>query len=139
MEYINNESVLVFTVRVILGVLFFFQGYDKLFRLKVSGVIAFFREESAGRIPEIVLVSSAYLTSLIEFCCGALLILGLFKTVAMYLLGIDLILVCGAFSLLKPMWDMQLVFPRLILLSGLLYFPCSWDKLSLDHLLFGAY
>ncbi len=136
MDYINNESVLAFILRVILGVLFFFQGFDKLFTLKVTGVISFFKQESAGKIPGLVLVSSAYVTSVIEFIAGGLLILGLFKTAAMYALGIDLILVCGAFSILKPMWDMQLLFPRLILLAALLYLPAEWDLLTLDNLLF---
>jgi uncharacterized membrane protein YphA (DoxX/SURF4 family) len=135
MDYISNESVLVFILRVILGILFFFQGYDKLFRLKVSGVISFFRQESSGRIPNVIIISSAYLTSFIEFICGGLLIVGFFKTGALYLLGLDLILVCGAFSILKPMWDMQQLFPRLILLAILLYLPENWDVLSIDHFL----
>jgi uncharacterized membrane protein YphA (DoxX/SURF4 family) len=136
MSCITHESVLYFILRVILGILFFFQGYDKLFNLKVGGVIAFFRQESSHKqIPGFVLVGSAYFTSIVEFVCGGLLILGFFKTWALYLLGIDLILVCGAFSILKPMWDMQLLFPRLILLAALLYLPQQWDQLSLDYLL----
>lgn len=136
MEAITQESVLAFTVRVILGILFFFQGYDKLFRLKVPGVIAFFREESAHRpIPHFLLVTSAYVTTFIEFVCGGLLILGLFKVFAMYFLALDLILVCGAFSILKPMWDMKMVFPRVALLFALLYIPAEWDTFALDALL----
>lgn len=134
----SHESVLYFLLRVILGILFFFQGYDKVFRLKIKGVTDFFREESRHRqVPEFILGFSAFLTSYLELIGGVLLILGLFKTAALYMLGFDLIVVCGAFSLLKPMWDMQLLFPRLILLAALLYLPCSWDLLSLDHLLLG--
>jgi hypothetical protein len=59
----------------------------------------------------------------------------LFKTYTLYLLSIDLILVTGTFSIITPMWDMQLVFPRLILLAILLYLPAEWDMLSLDYLL----
>ena len=133
--YFTHESVLFFTIRVILGILFFFQGVDKIFNVKIAGVIDFFREESKHKpIPDFILSSSAYITSYIEFLCGGLLILGLFKTQALYLLGIDLILVSGAFSLLKPMWDMQLLFPRLLLLAILLYLPHQWDVLSLDFL-----
>src|SRR5690606_27715473 len=117
-------------------VLIFFQGYDKVFRVKVSGVTQFFRDESRHRkIPGFVLSSSAFLTSYIELICGAMLIVGLFKTTALYLLGFDILLVTSAFSMLKPMWDMKLVFPRLALLSALLYLPCEWDTLSADHLL----
>jgi putative oxidoreductase len=136
MSYITHESVLVFTLRVVLGILFFFQGYDKVFRVKVSGVTAFFREESKHRnVPDFMLGASAAFTSWVELIGGALLIVGLFKTAALYLLAVDMILVAAAFSLLKPMWDMQQVFPRLILLGALLYLPYQWDMLSLDYLL----
>jgi uncharacterized membrane protein YphA (DoxX/SURF4 family) len=135
MDSITHQSALVFILRVILGVLFFFQGYDKVFRLKISGVTDFFREESRHRnVPDVILRVSASLTSFIELICGALLIIGLFRTEALYVLGIDLILVSAAFSLLKPMWDMQLLFPRLVLLAALLYLSQDLDVLSLDAL-----
>lgn len=136
MAYLTNETALVFILRVILGILFFFQGYDKVFKVKMPGVIEFFKEESRHRpIPHFLLAVSAYFTSYVEFICGGLLILGLFKYAALYLLGLDLIIVCGAFSMLKPMWDMQLLFPRLILLGIVLFLPSAWDVLTLDYLL----
>jgi putative oxidoreductase len=136
MNYITHESVLLVILRVILGTLFFFQGFDKIFNVKISNVVNFFKEESRDKyIPEALMIVSAYVTTFIEFICGALLIVGLFKTTALYLLGIDLILVSAAFSYLKAMWDMQLLFPRLVLLSALLLLPAEWDLLSLDHLL----
>lgn len=133
---INNEAVLTFVLRVILGILFFFQGYDKVFKVKLNGVIETFRYELGTiKVPGVVLTSTALFTSYAELICGVLLIIGLFKTYALYILGIDLILVTGAFSLIKPMWDMQLLFPRLILLSILLYLPVEWDTLSVDHII----
>lgn len=133
---INNENILVFTLRVILGLLFFFQGYDKVFKVKIPGVIAFFRSELGNiKVPDSVLKLSTYYTSYVEFLCGALLVAGLFTKYALYLLGFDLILVVGAFSLIKPMWDMQLLFPRLMLLSILLYLPEEWNMISADHIL----
>ncbi|NUM50896.1 MAG: DoxX family protein [Flavobacteriales bacterium] len=133
---INNENILVFTLRVILGLLFFFQGYDKVFKVKIPGVIAFFRSELGNiKVPDSVLKLSTYYTSYVEFLCGALLVAGLFTKYALYLLGLDLILVVGAFSLIKPMWDMQLLFPRLMLLSILLYLPEEWNMISADYIL----
>ncbi|MBN8701600.1 MAG: DoxX family protein [Bacteroidetes bacterium] len=132
---ITNESVLVFVLRVILGILFFFQGYDKIFKIKISGVVDFYKYELGTiRMPNWVLALSAYYTSYIELIGGILLIVGFFKSWALYLLGIDLILVTAAFSMIKPMWDMQLLFPRLIILSILLYLPANWDLLSIDNL-----
>jgi uncharacterized membrane protein YphA (DoxX/SURF4 family) len=136
MDLLTKEAFLLFIIRVILGILFFFQGYDKVFRMKVSGVVQFFRDETRNEnIPGAVLVLSAWFTSFAELLGGGLLILGLFKTWAFYLLGIDMIIVCAAFSLLKPMWDMQFLFPRLILLAILLYLPSSWDVIAIDNLL----
>ena len=133
---INNESVLVFTIRVILGLLFFFQGYDKIFKVKMKGLISTFRYELGSiKVPNVLLKITTYYTSYVEFACGALLIIGLFTKYSLYLLGIDLIIVVGAFSLIKPMWDMQLLFPRLMLLSILLYLPEEWNLISLDHIL----
>ena len=136
MALITHEAVLYFTLRIILGILFFFQGYDKVFRVRIKGVTAFFRQESQHRrVPEFVLGTSAYVTSYLELAGGTLLVVGLFTTTALYMLAFDLILVSAAFSLLKPMWDMQLLFPRLILIAALLYLPEGWNLLSLDQLL----
>ncbi len=133
MPYLSHESVVYFVFRVILGILFLFQGYDKVFNLKIRGVILYFKEESKHKhIPEFVLVVTAFLTSFLELACGGLLVIGLFQTTAFYLLGLDLIIICAAFSILKPMWDLHLVFPRVVLLGALLCFPNNWDKLSLD-------
>jgi uncharacterized membrane protein YphA (DoxX/SURF4 family) len=134
MDSFCNTAFMLFMVRAILGILFFFQGYDKLFRVKITGVVSYFREETRGRnVPGWVLSLSAWYTSLAEFLGGGLLIIGLFKTWSYYVLGIDLILVCGAFSLLKPMWDMQLLFPRLVMLVFLVYFPSEMDCWSADY------
>ena len=136
MDGITQQHLLYFMIRVILGCLFFFQGMDKVFNIKIGGVVEFFRAESAHKhIPGFLLVISAWFTSLAELVCGALLILGLFTLPSMYVLGLDLILVCGAFSLLKPMWDMQLLFPRLILLAILLYLPLELNVIAVDGLL----
>jgi len=136
MIVINDESVLVFILRVILGLLFFFQGYDKVFKVKVNGVVDFFRSELGSiRINNTVLKITTYYTSYIELIGGLLLIIGLFTKYSLYLLGVDLILAVGAFSLIKPMWDMQLLFPRLMLLSILLYLPEEWNTISADYLI----
>ncbi|MBA2612354.1 MAG: DoxX family membrane protein [Bacteroidetes bacterium] len=132
----NNTSVLFLILRVILGMLFFFQGYDKVFKLKITGVIDFFKSDvNHHKIPSFVLRSSAYVTSYIELIGGALLILGLFNNYTLYLLGFDLVIVAGALSILKPMWDLQLFFPRLLMLSILLYLPAENNLFSIDYLI----
>lgn len=136
MELFTNESILTLTLRVILGILFFMQGYDKVVKVKLPGVVKSFRYEFGNvKMPDFILVSAAYCSSLIELLGGLTLILGLFTKYSLYLLGIDLILVVAAFSLINPVWDMKIVFPRIIIWSILMVIPEAYNKLSLDYFL----
>lgn len=130
----TNFHIAELLVRVFAGVLFLYQGYDKLFRIKMPGVIsAFTADAESYRIPRPILNLVAYYTSIVEFFGGFCLILGLFTSVALYALGIDLLLVCLAFSYMTPMWDMKHVFPRLMLVVALLLFPEESHFYGLDR------
>ncbi len=123
-------------VRVFAGILFFFQGYDKLFKIKMPGVIDTFMADAYRRNISRSFVSLiAYYTSIVEFVGGILLVLGLLSNYALYALGIDLLLVCFAFSFIEPMWDMKHVFPRFLLIILLLLLPLEQNILSLDYLI----
>jgi uncharacterized membrane protein YphA (DoxX/SURF4 family) len=131
-----NETIAILVARVILGILFFAQGYDKVFNVRLDGVIATFRQPMGSKqIPDFILTLSAYYTSYIELIGGLLLIIGFAKIYVLALLGLDLILVAAAFSIMKPMWDMQYFFPRLALLIFLLLVPAGWDVFSLDYII----
>jgi putative oxidoreductase len=122
--------------RLFLGILFFVQGYDKVFRVKVQTVYttmlpSFNRLNMNSTLVKIM----AYITSYIELVGGFLLILGLFTKAALVLLGVDLLIVAIGLGMLTPMWDMQHAFPRLILLLILLVLPDYWNIFSLDELL----
>lgn len=130
---VHNEIFAAFILRIFLGLLFFAQGYDKVFKVKVSGVIQTFEHPViVNHIPRWMLVLSAYFTSYAELIGGLLLILGFVKYYALYLLGIDLLMVAVAFSIIEPMWDLRYVFPRVILLLTALIIPSEWDVLSID-------
>ena len=130
----NHEIAGALFARLFLGLLFFFQGYDAVFKLKVAGVISEIKEPlSKLGVPTLFITTGAYFTSYIELIGGFLLIIGFAKYYAMYLLGIDLIIASIAFGIVKPMWDMQYVFPRLILLLFLLLIPSEWDVVSVDY------
>ena len=121
-------------VRVFAGILFLFQGYDKLFHIKMPEVINTFMQDAEKRhIPRPVVAFISYLTSLIELLGGLCLILGLFTNIALYAIGIDLLLIGFAFSFMQPMWDMKHVFPRLILILILLILPPQANLFSLDN------
>ena len=125
-----------FLVRTLAGILFLFQGYDKLFRIKMPGVIdSFTADAERSHIPHAVLTLVAYFTSIVEFVGGIMLVFGICTTFALYALGLDLLLVCLAFTFMKPMWDMKYVFPRFTLVITLLLMPEDWRFFSLDSLM----
>jgi putative oxidoreductase len=121
-------------VRAFAGILFLFQGYDKLFRIKMPGVIDVFTADADRyHIPHPILNVVAYYTSIVEFIGGFLLLVGFFTPYALYALGFDLILVAFAFSYMTPMWDMKHMFPRLVLVATLLLMPDNYHLFSFDH------
>ena len=123
-------------IRVFAGILFLFQGYDKLFHIKMTEVINTFMEDAQKRhIPRPVVAFISYLTSLIELLGGLCLILGFSTNLALYAIGMDLLLIGFAFSFMQPMWDMKHVFPRLLLVVILLILPPQASLFSIDHLL----
>lgn len=132
-----NENIAVLITRIILGLLFFIQGYDKVFHIKLAEVIRTFKFElKRPGIPDSMFSLSAYYTCYVELIGGFMLLVGFMKYWVLYALGLDLILVALAMSMIRPMWDMGLVFPRLVLLLLLLMLPSSWDIFSVDYLLF---
>ena len=132
-----HEVVAAFIARVFLGFLFFFQGYDAVFNVKVKNVIQAYENsfEKKG-IPRFLTVCGSWFTSYAELIGGVLLILGLFEYGALYLLGINLLVVNMAFGISNPMWDMKYVSPRLALILFLLIIPTTWNNWSLDFLFF---
>lgn len=123
-------------LRLFCGIIFIFQGYDKLFNVKLNKVINTFDDEAEKKhIPKPLVVFSAYYSSIVEFFGGILIIIGLFKPIVLILLGFDLIMVAFAFSIIEPMWDMKHVFPRFILVSALMIIPNDWGLFSTDYLL----
>ena len=122
-------------IRCFAGILFFFQGYDKLARVKMAVVIDTFMEDATRHhVPKFFVVVISYFTSIVELVGGLLLISGLFTHLALYALGIDLLVVCFAFSFVNPMWDLKHLFPRLIFVTVLLFFPTETTYWCLDEL-----
>lgn len=134
-QELNFKIAEVF-VRSLLGVLFLFQGYDKLFVVKIRNVVnAFHNETDRKHIPEFLLIFTSYFTSITEFFGGILLIIGLFHQIIPIILAVNLLVVTFAFSFIRPMWDLQHVFPRVVLLTLILllsnYFYFGLDTLIL--------
>ena len=132
-----SDPFVYLLVRVVLGTLFFFQAYDKIFRIKLKEVcLAVDNDFRKHGIPNWLSNLYVYMSSYIELIGGILLVLGLFTLPVLYLLGIHLVILFISFSLLQGIWDMRHVFPRFILLLILFLLPCCWNYFSLDFLLF---
>lgn len=129
------ESVAIFFSRVLLGVLFTLQGYDKVFSMGIKTVSQTIRP-AYPRAPYSFILFVAIFTSFVEFVGGIFLIAGLFKYYTLYILGIDLIIVSIGMSLVDPVWKMDIVFPRFLLLLFILIVPADYDILTLDKLFF---
>ena len=132
----ENRSFALFFLRTLLGLLFFMQGFGKVFKYGVEGVYqSAFQSFEAGILPKWLLWSTAYFTSYVELIAGLLLILGLFRKEALYLLALVLLIVSFGHGLQQPIWDLSHVMPRSILLVSLLLLPSNWDYWHLDRIL----
>ena len=132
-----HEVIAVFIARVFLGFLFFFQGYDAVFNVGIKNVIDTYEDSFFQKgIPKFLTVFGSYFTSYVELIGGAILIIGLFVYSALYLLGVNLLLVNIAFGIANPMWDMKFVSPRIALLLFLLITPATWHMWTIDNLIF---
>lgn len=133
---IYHTEAAVFLARVFLGLLFFFQGYDAIFNVKVPNIINAYKYQFSQKgIPMFLTAWGAWFTSYVELIGGLLLLLGFFKYLALYLLGLNLIIASIGFGITNAMWDMKFVFPRLVLLIFLLIIPSQWDIASFDNLI----
>jgi len=132
----QRAAAALFT-RALLGIIFLMQGYGKIFVFTVPRVYSmFFKDFDKTFLPKWLVCATAYYTSYIELIGGLLLITGLFRQWALYLLALDLLIVSFGHGLLEPIWDLQHVIPRAILLIAALVMPQQWDKWNLDAVLF---
>jgi len=133
-HYFQPEIIASFLVRELLGILFLFQAIDKIFAVGIKSEIeAIEPAYQKIKLPHFLIQLVAYFTSYAELIGGTLLILGVFKYAALYLLGIDLLVVAFGMSLINPVWKMDLFLPRFALLIFLLIYPANHDLITLQH------
>lgn len=139
MEVISqyHEVAATFLARIFLGLLFFFQGYDTVFNVRIKNVIYTYNRTFLNKgIPKFITIWASWFTSCSSLIGGLLLVIGLYEYFALYVLGINLLISAIGFGIHTPMWDTRFVFPRLILIIFLLIVPTTWNLWSLDHLFF---
>ena len=129
------HAFLMLMLRMILGGLFFFQAWHKLFKIGLQETFDTVAPAYRGSgVPRWFVKISIPISTFIELFTGGLVLAGLFLPVAYILLGINLIMVSIGFSFLKGIWDMQHVFRRLAILTLLFLLPAEWDLWALDSL-----
>jgi len=129
----NNLIILELTTRWLLAILFFFQAYDRIFRigLKEASNIIYY-QNTEQKLPFWLVQLGTYLTAYTELICGLLLFFGIFRDIVLYALCIDMLIAAFGFSYLKPMWDMKHFFPRFILLCIQLFLPSSAYVIAIE-------
>jgi len=110
------------------------QGFGKVFKWGLDNVYASSFASYEGTLPKFLLWLTVYYTSFVELIGGALLLLGLMRYWAAFALGIVLLIVSFGHGLTQPIWDLQHVFPRTVLLAAFLLLPKEWDRWHLDGL-----
>ncbi len=133
----NNLIILELTTRWLLAILFFFQAYDRIFRIGLKDVVnIMYYQKTEQKLPLWTVQIGVYITAYLEFLCGIMLFVGFYRDIALYLLCVDMIVAAFGFSYLKPMWDMKHFFPRFILLSIQLFLPSGSYVIGLEKWLF---
>ena len=131
-----NLQLALFLLRCVTGILFFFQGYDKIVNVKIEGVMNAFGDSfNQKNISRSLIRPAIAVSSYAELICGALLVFGFQRDMVLGILAVDMVLVALMFSIIKPMWDMQHFFPRFVFIIALLILPKEFDTLTIDHLL----
>ncbi|MCD9585058.1 DoxX family membrane protein [Tenacibaculum maritimum] len=133
----KNKQIAVTIIRLILGFIFFFQGFGKVFKFGLYNVYTnFFLASYREILPDLLLLFTAYYTSIIELVAGFLLIIGFKRDMALYALASVLVIVTIGHGLKEPVWDLSHVMYRAILLVSLLLLPTELDFFSIDNRLY---
>lgn len=134
-DKITRKGALLFA-RTLLGIIFLMQGYGKIFTYTMPNLYNMgFKSFETTFLPDWIIWSVAYYTTYVELIGGFLLIIGLFRKYVFYLLALDLLIVAFGHGLMEPIWDLQHVMPRAILLIVLMIVPQDWDKWNSDALI----
>lgn len=125
----TNQRLALLLVRVILGLIFFWQGYGKVFTWGIDNLIQmdFFLPTYENLLPTPIVIATAYFTSLSELLGGLMLVLGWKRDWALYMLSIVLFIVTFGHGLATPIWDLSHVMYRLLLILILFLLPKEWD------------
>lgn len=126
----------VFFIRVLLGIIFFWQGLGKLTQWGMENLYnSAFKSFEETFLPTFLIRFVAYYTTYVELIAGFLLIIGLGRKYALIALASVLLIVSFGHGLQSPVWDLSHVLFRASLLLPLMLLPQEWDQWHVDRLL----
>lgn len=134
MEVTRNRIVAAFFFRTLLGLIFLMQGWGKIMKFGFEGLGKMFASYKETFLPSFLVDFTMYFTTYAELVGGFLLVIGLFRNYAYYALAVVLLMVSFGHGLTNPIWDLQHVIFRAILLGTCLLLPETWDQWQTDRL-----
>lgn len=123
-----NQTVAVFLLRALLGLIFLMQGVAKIFNWGINNIYENSFKSYEDLLPKFLVVFTAYFTSYVELIGGLFLVLGFFRNYTLYFLGAVLLIVTFGHGLSSGIWELHHVMYRAILLIAILLLPEEWDK-----------
>ena len=121
-----NRAIGMLTLRLVLGFIFLMQGLGKVFTWGLDNVYASSFAAYEKWLPGWLLSATAYYTSYVELIAGLLLIIGFWRNYALYALSSVLVIVAFGHGLSSPIWPLEHVIFRLMLVVSLLLLPKDW-------------
>ena len=129
-----NRSIALLTIRLILGLIVLMQGIGKIFKWGLESMYRdMFQETYQELLPEFILRFTLYYTTFVELIAGILLIIGLKRDYALYALATVYVIVAFGHGLSNPVWNLDHIMYRTMLLASILIMPKEWDTISLDQ------
>ena len=130
-----KPTIPILFARLLLGIIFFWQGFGKVFTIGVANLYDNgFTSYEETFLPVFLVKFTAYFTSYGELLFGFLILLGLFRKQSYYGLALILLIVSFGHGLQTPIWDLQHVFVRSVLLLFLMM-TFKKDRVALDVLI----
>jgi putative oxidoreductase len=128
----SNQAFGLFFLRSLLGTIFLMQGWGKVFQFGIWSLYENVFKPFETMLPKPILLVVLFFTTFAELLGGTLLILGWQRKWTYRILAMVLLLVTFGHGLESPIWDLQHVVFRSLLLMPLFFLPEEWDLFSLD-------
>jgi putative oxidoreductase len=130
----TNRAAGMFFLRALLGVIVGMQGFGKIYTYGIWVIYNNSFQPLETVFPKWWLIAVLFFTTFTELIAGICLVFGVFRAWALYLLAAVILIVSFGHGIDLPIWDLQHVMPRAILIAALLLLPTEWDTWKLSNL-----